>query len=113
MCDVLPSVYARYEDYYRGYTIRRLCREMHEFYKRNDMKNLQKAMFRADGWPRQAMSAYDAQQALIRNEVHLVRLSEIAGKVAAEGALPYPHQGCCVRFRVKYGAVRYSSIFWH
>ena len=95
MCDVLPSVYARYEDYYRGYTIRRLCREMHEFYKRNDMKNLQKAMFRADGWPRQAMSAYDAQQALIRNEVHLVRLSEIAGKVAAEGALPYPPGVLC------------------
>ncbi|MBF0805010.1 ornithine decarboxylase [Neisseria sp. 19428wB4_WF04] len=95
MKDVVPSVYGKNENYYRGYTIRRLCQEMHDFYKRNNMKELQRQMFRRDGWPKQAMSAYDAQQCLIRNEVKLVRLSEIEGQIAAEGALPYPPGVLC------------------
>lgn len=96
MKDVVPTVYSKHEAYYRGYTIRRLCQEMHDFYKRNDMKALQREMFRHDGWPKQVMSAYDAQQCLIRNQVKLVRLSEIAGLTAAEGALPYPPGVLCV-----------------
>lgn len=95
MKDVVPTVYGKHEAYYRGYTIRRLCQEMHDFYKRNNMKELQRQMFRRDGWPKQAMSAYDAQQCLIRNEVKLVRLSEIEGQIAAEGALPYPPGVLC------------------
>ena len=90
MSEVVPTVYGRNAEYYKGYTIRRLCQEMHDFYKRNNMKQLQSEMFRADGWPKQAMLPYEAQQAFIRNEVKLVRLSEIAGQIAAEGALPYP-----------------------
>ncbi|PSJ80988.1 ornithine decarboxylase [Neisseria iguanae] len=96
MKEVVPTVYSKNETYYKGYTIRRLCQEMHDFYKRNNMKELQRQMFRHDGWPKQAMSAYDAQQCLIRNEVKLVRLSEIAGQIAAEGALPYPPGVLCV-----------------
>lgn len=95
MSEVVPTVYGRNAEYYKGYTIRRLCQEMHDFYKRNNMKQLQSEMFRADGWPKQAMLPYDAQQALIRNEVKLVRLSEIAGQIAAEGALPYPPGVLC------------------
>ncbi|MDO4642008.1 MAG: ornithine decarboxylase [Neisseria sp.] len=95
MSEVLPTVYGKHADYYKGYTIRRLCQEMHDFYARNNMKELQREMFRADGWPKQAMSPYDAQQALIRNQVKLVKLSEIAGEVAAEGALPYPPGVLC------------------
>ena len=33
MAEVLPSIYNSYEEKYRGYTIRRLCQEMHDFYK--------------------------------------------------------------------------------
>ena len=95
MSEVVPTVYGRNAEYYKGYTIRRLCQEMHDFYKRNNMKQLQSEMFRADGWPKQAMLPYDAQQAFIRNEVKLVRLSEIAGQIAAEGALPYPPGVLC------------------
>ncbi|QEY26318.1 ornithine decarboxylase [Neisseria zalophi] len=95
MSEVLPGVYGRHESYYKGYTIRRLCQEMHDFYARNNMKELQRQMFRSDSWPKQAMSAYDAQQALIRNQVKLVKLSEIEGQIAAEGALPYPPGVLC------------------
>ncbi len=107
MKDVLPDLYKRYIDYYEGYTIRRLCQEMHDFYVRNNMKDLQRIMFRADGWPTAVMSAYDAQQAFIRNEVKLVRLSKIEGEIAAEGALPYPPGVlCCVPGEVWGGAVQ-------
>ena len=95
MSEVVPTVYGRNAEYYKGHTIRRLCQEMHDFYKRNNMKQLQSEMFRADGWPKQAMLPYEAQQAFIRNEVKLVRLSEIAGQIAAEGALPYPPGVLC------------------
>ena len=64
-------------------------------------------MVRADGWPTAVMSAYDAQQAFIRNEVKLVRLSKIEGEIAAEGALPYPPGVlCCVPGEVWGGAVQ-------
>lgn len=95
MSEVVPTVYGRNAEYYKGYSIRRLCQEMHDFYKRNNMKQLQREMFRADGWPKQAMLPYEAQQAFIRNEVKLVRLSEIGGQIAAEGALPYPPGVLC------------------
>ncbi|MDP8163157.1 ornithine decarboxylase [Phocoenobacter skyensis] len=96
MKDVLPTVYAKNESVYEGYTIRQLCQEMHNFYASNNMKELQKEMFRAHGWPKQAMLPNEAQQYLIRNEVKLVKLSEIEGQIAAEGALPYPPGVLCV-----------------
>ena len=42
---VLPTVYNRYRDRYEGYTIRRLCRELHDFYKEQKINVLQKKMF--------------------------------------------------------------------
>ncbi len=39
---VLPNLYNNNVDTYKGYTIRRLCQEMHDFYKKNDAKTLQK-----------------------------------------------------------------------
>lgn len=41
--DVLPSVYHSHEDRYKGYTIGRLCQEMHDFYKQNQAKDYQKS----------------------------------------------------------------------
>ncbi|WP_455504908.1 ornithine decarboxylase, partial [Clostridium sp.] len=49
--EVLPKLYAKYEERYKGYTIRRLCQEMHDFYKKNDAKTYQKLLFRKDYLP--------------------------------------------------------------
>ncbi|MDP4090100.1 MAG: ornithine decarboxylase, partial [Bacillota bacterium] len=38
---VLPSLYSSNVDRYKGYTIRRLCQEMHDFYKSQDAKTYQ------------------------------------------------------------------------
>jgi len=46
--------------------------------------------------PRQAMTPQEANAELVRNNVELVALSEIEGRIAAEGALPYPPGVLCV-----------------
>ncbi|VTM59451.1 ornithine decarboxylase [Klebsiella pneumoniae] len=42
------------------------------------------------------MNPQDANHEFIRGNVELVRLSEAEGRVAAEGALPYPPGVLCV-----------------
>ncbi|MGL5152206.1 MAG: ornithine decarboxylase [Clostridium sp.] len=93
---VLPKLYAKYKDRYEGYTIRRLCQEMHDFYKNNDAKTYQKLLFRRDSLPEYVMNPNEANVELKRNNAKLVKLSEIVGEVALEGALPYPPGVFCV-----------------
>lgn len=93
---VLPAVYAAHRERYAGYTIRRLAQEMHDFYKVRDVKALQKAMFREEHFPRVALAPNLANDEFSRGNVELVALRDIAGRVAAEGALPYPPGIVCV-----------------
>lgn len=96
LADVLPTVFSKYPLRYRDYTIRQLCQEMHDLYVSFDVKDLQKAMFRKEGFPAVVMNPQDANIEFIRGNVELVRLSEAAGRIAAEGALPYPPGVLCV-----------------
>jgi len=96
MQDVLPRIYYSNLDKYEGYTIRRLCQEMHDFYKGHDVKDLQKALFRKETMPEYVMNPQEANFRFIRGEGELVALSEIQGRTALEGALPYPPGIICV-----------------
>lgn len=96
LADVLPTIWQKYPVRYRDYTLRQLCQEMHDLYVSFDVKDLQKAMFRQDSLPQVAMNPQDANQAFIRGDVELVRISEAEGRIAAEGALPYPPGVLCV-----------------
>ena len=96
LSEVLPKLYAKYEDRYKGYTIRRLCQEMHDFYKENDAKTYQKLLFRRDSLPEYVMNPNEANVELKRNNAKLVPLSNIVGEIALEGALPYPPGVFCV-----------------
>ncbi len=96
LADVLPTIWKKYPVRYRDYTIRQLCQEMHDLYVSFDVKDLQKAMFRKESLPTVAMNPQDANQAFIRGHVELVRISEAEGRIAAEGALPYPPGVLCV-----------------
>ena len=103
---VLPSIYHAHEERYRGYTIRQLCQEMHDFYKSRNVKALQKAMFRKDHFPKMAMLPQQAHFEFIRGHVELIPLEKAQGRIAAEGALPYPPGVlCCVPGEVGGGAV--------
>ena len=94
--DVLPTVYKNNEDRYKGYTIRQLCQEMHDLYVSRNVKQLQKDLFRKATLPEYALNPHDANIEFVRNKVELVPLTDLVGRVAAEGALPYPPGVLCV-----------------
>ena len=94
--DVLPTLYNKYKTRYEGYTIRRLCQEMQDFYKKNDAKKYQKELFRQSSFPKQEMLPREANIELIRNNAKLVPLRDIVGEIALQGALPYPPGVFCV-----------------
>ncbi|WP_195955703.1 ornithine decarboxylase [Clostridium saudiense] len=94
--EVLPKLYAKYEERYKGYTIKRLCQEMHDFYKKNDAKTYQKLLFRKDYLPEYVINPNEASIELKRNNAKLVPLRDIVGEIALEGALPYPPGVFCV-----------------
>lgn len=96
LSEVLPSIYTTYRDRYQNYTIRQLSQEMHDFYKERNVKALQKKLFRRASFPKTAMTPQEAHYEYIRNKAELVPLSEIKGRVALEGALPYPPGIICV-----------------
>ena len=94
--EVLPSIYHSNEERYRGYTIRRLCQEMHDFYKANNVKQLQKEMFRREHFPKAPLLPQTAHYEFIRGHAELVPLEKAEGRIAVEGALPYPPGVLCV-----------------
>ncbi|VEB95465.1 Ornithine decarboxylase, constitutive [Cedecea lapagei] len=96
LAEVLPTIYQKYPVRYKGYTLRQLCQEMHDLYVSFEVKELQKAMFRKQSLPAVVMNPQDANIEFIRGNVELVRLSESEGRIAAEGALPYPPGVLCV-----------------
>ncbi len=94
--DVLPAIYRRYQQRYQGYTLRRLCQEMHNLSVQYNIKQLQKEMFRRAHFPQVVMNSQQAHYEFIRGNVELKPLAELEGCIAAEGALPYPPGVLCV-----------------
>jgi ornithine decarboxylase len=73
-----------------GYTLRQVCGEMHDFYRKANVKELQRLSFRASSFPQPAMTPQDAYRALVGNEVDYVPLDQVKGRVSATLALIYP-----------------------
>lgn len=94
---VLPTVYSRYEERYEGYHIRRLCQELHDFYKIRKINVLQKRMFLRAYFPEYVMSPQEANWALVRGEGELLPLAEAEGRIALQGAVPYPPGVTCIQ----------------
>jgi ornithine decarboxylase len=90
LAEVLPRVSAANGERYAGYSLRQVCKEMHDFYRKADVKELQRRCFRREHFPEQAMTAQEAYRALVANEVDYVPLSEIKGRISATLALIYP-----------------------
>lgn len=92
---ILPSVYRRYQSRYQGYTLRQLCQEMHDICVTYNIKLLQKQMFRKSHFPKRALSPQQANIEFVRGNVEFLPLNKLAGRIAAEGALPYPPGVLC------------------
>ena len=87
---VLPRLVKQNPDRYQGYTIRQLCQEMHEYYAKNEIYKLQQDLFLKKTFQDYEMTPAEADKLFMKNEGELVDLDEIEGRVALEGALPYP-----------------------
>src|SRR4051794_15982814 len=90
LAEVLPTLYAAHGERYDGYTLRRVCNEMHDFYRKANVKELQRQCFRASSFPELAMSPEDAYAALVANDVDYIALEDIRGRISATLALIYP-----------------------
>ena len=96
MEEVLPSIYYSHIDKYKGYHIRQLCQEMHDFYKARNVSTLQQRLFSKAYFPEYVMNPQEANFEFQRNKGELVSLDEAEGRIALEGALPYPPGVLCV-----------------
>lgn len=111
--DVLPGLYKHYEYRYHDYSIRQLCQEMHDFYKERNIKEIQKQMFCSEYMPKSVINPQDAHFAFLRGQAELVRMEDAEGRVAAEGALPYPPGVlCCFPGEVWSGPVLKYFLAW-
>ena len=97
MEEVLPSIYYSHIDKYKGYHIRQLCQEMHDFYKARNVSTLQQRLFSKEHFPEYVMNPQEANFEFQRNKGDLVSLDEAEGRIALEGALPYPPGVLCVQ----------------
>ena len=97
MSEVLPNIYYANEDIYAGWTIRQLCQYMHDFYKGHETSTIMKRLFLRDYLPEYVMNPHDANMELIARHCELVPLDQIEGRVALEGALPYPPGLLCIQ----------------
>ena len=97
MEEVLPSIYYSHIDKYKGYHIRQLCQEMHDFYKARNVSTLQQRLFSKEYFPKYVMNPQEANFEFQRNKGELVPLDEAEGRIALEGALPYPPGVLCVQ----------------
>lgn len=111
--DVLPGLYKHYEYRYHDYSIRQLCQEMHDFHKERNIKEIQKQMFCSEYMPKSVINPQDAHFAFLRGQAELVRMEDAEGRVAAEGALPYPPGVlCCFPGEVWGGPVLKYFLAW-
>lgn len=112
MSVILPRLYRQNEDRYKGYSIRQLCQELHDFYKERNAKLYQKQLFLRDFFPKVTCKGCEADTEMKRNHVQLIKLSEAEGHTAVEGALPYPPGIFCIAPGEKWSssAVKYFKI---
>ena len=48
--EALPTLYAAHSERYAGYSLRQVCNEMHDFYRKANVKDLQRRCFRASSF---------------------------------------------------------------
>jgi ornithine decarboxylase len=86
----LPRLATKYGTRYARYSLQQLCQEMHDFYRRRDVKELQRLCFRYESFPEQAMTAREATEKLVGGDVDYIPMSCARNRIAATLALIYP-----------------------
>lgn len=93
---VLPWLVRLYPRTYSGMKLHDLCMKQHEFFRRRSVNRIQQHLFLRRFFPATAMNARDANEEFIRGNMERVPISQIAGRIALEGALAYPPGIFCI-----------------
>lgn len=88
--EVIPTFVAAHRARYAGVGLRDLCGQMHQFYRERNVSRLQRQQFRAEHFPLGAMTPQEAMHELVRNNVELLPVEQVRGRIAATLALVYP-----------------------
>ncbi|WP_448176708.1 Orn/Lys/Arg family decarboxylase [Pseudomonas putida] len=92
---VLPSLRAAAKPYL-GLSLAMLGERINTLYCVHQVEQRQNEIFSAIDAAQWHCSPYQANQQFVRGEASLQRIGEVAGKVAAEGAIPYPPGIMCI-----------------
>ena len=92
---LLPSLRAASAPY-QGLSIAELGERIRALYRIHQVELRQSEIFSAMGAAQENCSPYQANQRFVRGEASLQRISEVAGRVAAEGVIPYPPGIMCI-----------------
>jgi len=90
LSSVLPNLVRAHRERYEKTTLRQLCDEMHELLRSREADALQRAVYNAAHEPEIVMTPAAGHTALLRNQVDLVGLDDLAGRVAANLVVVYP-----------------------
>lgn len=90
LADVLPRLVEAHPDRYEGTTLRGVCDDMHELLRCSRANVLQRAVYNAEHEPQIAMPPTAAHTMMVRNDVDLVPLDALAGRIAACLVVVYP-----------------------
>lgn len=88
--EVMPSFVAAHASCYTGMGLRDLCGQMHAFYRERNVSRLQREQFRAAHFPEATLTPQAAMHELVRNNVELLPIGQIDGRIAATLGLVYP-----------------------
>ena len=92
---VLPSLRAA-SARYQGLSIAELGERISTLYRTHQVERRQSEIFSAMGAEQGACSPYQANQQFVRGQASLQRVGEVAGRIAAEGVIPYPPGIMCI-----------------
>lgn len=85
---VFPKLTRDYPERYLGMGLKDLADEMHQHYRARNMAKIVKKVY--DTLPEAALTPAQAYDAVVRDQVDLLPLSELKGRVAAVMVVPYP-----------------------
>lgn len=88
--EIMPDFVRRRAPRYNGVRLGDLCRDIHAFYRENNISALQRAQFRPEHLPEMAMLPHKAAKQLVRNKVDFVTLDQLPGRIATTLMLVYP-----------------------
>lgn len=92
---VLPAAAARAQDLGAA-GLAGLCSALHQLYVETDLARLLGRMFEDAHLPKPVLSVRDAHHRYVRGDFERIRLADARGRIAAEGALPYPPGIFCI-----------------